>query len=494
MPPNGQLGAEDIAVLREWVRMGAVWPDAPSKPAAGPGYQITPEQRKFWSFQPVHKPAVPEVKDRSWARTPIDRFILARLEKEGLRPVRTAEKHVLLRRAYLDLIGLPPTPEQRRAFEHDHSPDAFAKVVDELLASPRYGERWGRHWLDVARYTDDKLNIVADEPYPNAFRYRDWVIRAMNEDMPYDLFVKAQIAADLLPGADRERLMPALGFYGMSAQYQEDRPDVTGKAFLGLTVGCAQCHDHKFDPIPTKDYYSLLGIFTSTRLKEYPLAAAGVVQEYERREKRVQEVEEKLNNFVQVQSRQLAEILASRIVRYLPAAWEVMGPQHKTAHDVAQAGNLDLETLERWTRYLAKEDDQRLKPWHELLARGGTIEEARKVAADFQEAVLTVHTEIQDIEEQNLARLGGAKGNPALAKIVSGPVSPRQVRLLARFVRGVANRLHRKKEARARVALLRRDAGPFPARRLEGLRAGIAQRVGAAQEGIAAQVCVSAFH
>ncbi|HWC00462.1 MAG TPA: DUF1549 domain-containing protein, partial [Bryobacteraceae bacterium] len=306
MPPNGQLSAEEIQDLRTWIKMGAVWPESAKAAPAGGEYRITAEQRKFWSFQPVRKPALPEVKDKSWVRTPIDRFILARLEKEGLQPARPAEKHILLRRAYLDLTGLPPTPEQIRAFEHDRSPDAFAKIVDQLLASPHYGERWGRYWLDVARYSDDKLNIVADEPYPNAFRYRDWVIRAMNEDMPYDLFVKSQIAADLLPRPDRERLLPALGFYGMSAQYQEDRPDVTGKAFLGLTVGCAQCHDHKFDPIPTKDYYALLGVFTSTSLKEHPLAPANVVEDYQRHEKSVEEVQEKLDNFIQMQSRQLA--------------------------------------------------------------------------------------------------------------------------------------------------------------------------------------------
>jgi hypothetical protein len=423
MPPNGQLSAEEIQDLRTWIKAGAVWPESAKAAPAGGEYRITAEQRKFWSFQPVRKPALPEVKDKSWVRTPIDRFILARLEKEGLQPARPAEKHILLRRAYLDLTGLPPTPEQIRAFEHDRSPDAFAKIVDQLLASPHYGERWGRYWLDVARYSDDKLNIVADEPYPNAFRYRDWVIRAMNEDMPYDLFVKSQIAADLLPRPDRERLLPALGFYGMSAQYQEDRPDVTGKAFLGLTVGCAQCHDHKFDPIPTKDYYALLGVFTSTSLKEHPLAPANVVEDYQRHEKSVEEVQEKLDNFIQMQSRQLAEILASRISRYLPAAWEVMGPEHQPEPQVAEREKLDSETLQRWIRYLGKADPSQpyLKPWRDLMASGGSLAEAQQTAAAFQETVLTVHKEIAGIEERNLATLGGAKGNPALAKIVLVP-------------------------------------------------------------------------
>jgi hypothetical protein len=423
MPPQGQLSSEEISDLREWVEMGAPWPVL--KPQTNPpeeSYHITPEQRKFWSFQPVRKPEIPTVKNKSWVKTPIDNFVLARLEKEGLQPVKAADRDVLLRRVYLDLIGLPPTPEQMAAFAADRSPKAFAKVVDQLLASPQYGERWGRHWLDVARYTDDKLNIVADEPYPNAFRYRDWVIRAFNEDMPYDTFVKAQIAADLLPAADREKLMPGLSFYGMSAQYQEDRADATGKAFLGLTVGCAQCHDHKFDPIPTKDYYALLGVFTSTKLKEYPLAPPDVVKEYDAREKAISAIQEKLNKFLQIQSRQLAGILATRIVRYLPAAWQVMGPLHVSAEEAAHQNGLDQETLERWIKYLRKDHEHpHLKAWNEMMARGGSLDEARKLAADFQATVLSVASEIEAVEEQNLARLGGANGNPALAKIVLVP-------------------------------------------------------------------------
>src|SRR5207249_11866014 len=181
-----------------------------------PEYLITPQQRAFWAFQPVRKPDPPPVKDKAWgnaisSRSAIDRFILAKLESQNLKPVRLAGKRTLIRRATLDLIGLPPTPEEVDAFVHDTSPDAFAKVVDRLLASPHYGERWGRYWLDVARYSDDKLNSTNDDPYPNAFRYRDWVIQAFNQDMPYDLSVKAQIAGDLLEGPDRKNLVPGLG-------------------------------------------------------------------------------------------------------------------------------------------------------------------------------------------------------------------------------------------------------------------------------------------
>ena len=332
MPPQGKLSDDEITILRKWITDGADWPE--SKQVSAPkdsAYRITPEQRQFWSFQPVHKPALPAVRNRQWVKTPIDAFILARLEKEGLQPTAPAPKPVLLRRLYLDLIGLPPTPAEVDAFENDKSPGALATVVDRLLASPNYGEKWGRHWLDVARYTDDKLNIVADEPYANSFRYRDWVISAFNEDMPYDLFVKAQIAGDQFPEKQKDRLMAGLGFYAMSAQYQEDRPDVTGKAFLGLTVGCAQCHDHKFDPIPTKDYYALLGVFSSTRIAEHPLAPADVVARFDRQEKEIKQLKKTLDEFRERQARQLAEILAPRTAKYLIAVSKVVGPSKQDA-------------------------------------------------------------------------------------------------------------------------------------------------------------------
>ena len=188
MPPSGKLSDSDVAALRSWIDKGAYWP--PEDKAASSQsaeYKITPEQRAFWSFQPVRKPAAGDT---------IDKFILDRLKSEGLHPVERADKRTLIRRATLDLIGLPPTPEEVDAFLKDESPDAFAKVVDRLLASPRYGERWGRYWLDVARYSDDKFNSTMEELHPNAWRYRNWVIQAFNADMPYDLFVKAQIAGD----------------------------------------------------------------------------------------------------------------------------------------------------------------------------------------------------------------------------------------------------------------------------------------------------------
>lgn len=282
MPPQEKLKDAEIAVLSDWIRAGAVWPESAPKATAdaNPEGAITAQQRAFWSLQPVRKPPLPAVKDKGWPRTTIDHFILARLEAQGLKPVPAADKRTWIRRVTFDLIGLPPTPEEVDAFIKDNSSKAAAKVVDQLLASPRYGERWGRHWLDVARYSDDLLNTLREDPLPNAFRYRDWVIKAFNDDLPYDQFVKAQIAGDFLEG-DKGKWVGGLGFYNLTPNLQDDRVDVTTRGFFGLTAACAQCHDHKFDPIPTKDYYALQGIFESTELDEYPLAPEEVVEKYQ---------------------------------------------------------------------------------------------------------------------------------------------------------------------------------------------------------------------
>ena len=221
MPPKGKLKDEEIAALTEWVKRGAVWPvERPgtatrrpsrppqrSAPAAPPSstFKLTEANRSFWSFQPVRSPRAPAVKDRAWPRSDIDRFILAKLEENNLAPAPAAEKAALIRRAYFDLIGLPPSPADVAAFAADPAPAAFEKVVDRLLASPHYGERWGRYWLDVARYGEDQAHSFQPRLYPYGFRYRDWVVRAFNRDMPYDRFILEQIAGDLLDGPDRRR-------------------------------------------------------------------------------------------------------------------------------------------------------------------------------------------------------------------------------------------------------------------------------------------------
>jgi cytochrome c553 len=403
MPPQGTLKEDEIATLAEWVKSGAEWPAtaAPIQSKTST-YIITPEQRAFWSFQPVRKPDPPAVKNTRWARTPIDRFILAGLEAKGLTPVAPADKRNLLRRASYDLIGLPPTPEEMNAFVNDKSPNAFATVVDRLLASPHYGERWGRHWLDVARYSDDKLAPQANMPYPNAFRFRDWVIQAFNDDMPYDLLVKAQIAGDLLPNP--EKTAAGLGLYALSPEFQDDRVDVTTRGFLGLTAACAQCHDHKFDPIPTKDYYSLLGVFSNTKLGEYPLAPESTVAEYKARKKRVDDAEAAVRDFVTNQSDQLAQVLAARTSDYLIAACRV-GASKAAEEDIAKAGSLDAETLKRWIAYLKKTEKEH--PFLNAMPQT-SCDEMRSFAADFQERALALFAEKKSIDEQNVIRLGGS--------------------------------------------------------------------------------------
>jgi hypothetical protein len=395
MPPGGKLKTDDIEAIQAWINAGAVWPEGSGKPPA-PQYTITAQQRAFWAFQPVRDPAVPKVKNAAWAKSPIDHFILAALEAKGLSPVRTADKSDLIRRATFDLTGLPPTPEEVSAFVADKSPGAFAKVVDRLLASPRYGERWGRFWLDIARYSDDRLNSTQDDPYPNAWRYRDWVIQAFNDDMPYDLFVKAQIAGDQVAVADRTKIEPGLGFYALSPEFQDDRVDATTRGFLGLTVACAQCHDHKYDPIPTSDYYSLLGIFSNSEVSEYPLAPEDVVKAYKEAEKKAADKEKELKDFTDAQSMELAEILASKSARFLLATQKLEPGE-----------GLDHRTLENWQKYLKRTDLEHpyLKPWFEA-ANGGEAAAMRKAAAEFQATLNSINAEKKIIDEKNKITLG----------------------------------------------------------------------------------------
>jgi cytochrome c553 len=282
MPPKKDKFSDDvIADFEKWIAMGAPDPrDAPTKVVK---YEIDIEKgRKFWAFQPAKKEAPPEVKDSAWPRGDIDRFVLADLEAKGLKPVADADPHALLRRLYFDLVGLPPAPEDVEAFVKDFAAKPQAAVeaaVDKLLASPQFGERWGRHWLDVARYAESSGKSV-NIAYPHAWRYRDYVIKAFNDDMPYDQFVREQLAGDLLSAKDdkeKAEFLVATGFLAIGPKAHDERNprqfemdladeqiDATSRAFLGLTVACARCHDHKFDPIPQKDYYALAGIFRST--------------------------------------------------------------------------------------------------------------------------------------------------------------------------------------------------------------------------------------
>jgi hypothetical protein len=282
MPPKEPLTKAQVAAFEQWVKMGSPDPRVGGAAATvaitqtAPAYDYA-KAKQFWSFQPVKEPATPLVRNGAWCLNDVDRFVLAKMESKGLTPVAPADKRALLRRATYDLTGLPPTPQETDDFLQDESPTAFERVVDRLLNSKAYGERWGRHWLDVVRYADTS-GCNSDYPVPDLYKYRNWVINAFNADMPYDQFLKEQLAGDLMPHKDvddRNQKIIATGYLANARRFGsrnnefhltiEDTIDNVGKAMLGLSVSCARCHDHKFDPIPNTDYYALYGIFASTK-------------------------------------------------------------------------------------------------------------------------------------------------------------------------------------------------------------------------------------
>lgn len=292
MPMGGHLTDQQIAAIKQWIDSGAEWDSAATSSTtsnttpSSAEHKFTDKQRAWWAFQKVAKPPVPQVKERDLVRTPVDSFVVAKLESQNLKLNPPADKITLIRRAYFDLIGLPPSPEEAQAFVADNSPDAFAKVVDRLLASPQYGERWGRHWLDLARYADS-AGFKADETRPNVWRYRDYVIQSFNDDKPYDRFVKEQIAGDeLYPDDANARI--ATGFDRLwpdesnlanpilrRQEILNDVTDTVGAVFMGMTYGCARCHDHKFDPILQKDYYRLQAFFANIRNDDHASLLTG---------------------------------------------------------------------------------------------------------------------------------------------------------------------------------------------------------------------------
>ena len=276
MPPSKKLAAPQVEALIQWVKMGAPWPADDTSPAPSATrkgeFRITDKDRAHWAFRPIRRPAPPAVKGQGWVANPIDAFVLAGLEAKGLRPNPPASRPELIRRAFYDLTGLPPTPQEVEKFLSDASPDAYEAMIDRLLASPRYGEKWGRHWLDLVRFAETN-SYERDNPKPSAWRFRDYVIRSLNQDKPYDRFIREQLAGDELPDRDIESIT-ATGFYRLGIWDDEptDREQArfdslddivatTGQVFLGMTIDCARCHDHKLDPIPQKDYYRLVSFF-----------------------------------------------------------------------------------------------------------------------------------------------------------------------------------------------------------------------------------------
>ena len=312
MPPDGKLPATVIADFEKWVAMGAPDP-RDGEPSATAERSIDWEKAKqHWSLQPPTRHDAPPVKNESWSSATIDKFVLAVIEAAGLTPAAKADRQTLLRRACFDLTGLPPTIEQQNEFLNDESPEAYRQLIDRLLESPRYGERWGRHWLDVARYSEDNTNMGPfNGPYEHAWRYRDWVVKAINEDVPYDQFIIRQLATDFLPETGPED-HAALGFQGLAPSYHkevalaqvvlenryadewEDRVDGIGRGLLGLTLACARCHDHKYDPVTVEDYYALAGVFASCRQTTRPVISDEEVAKTQPARDRVAELEKEL--------------------------------------------------------------------------------------------------------------------------------------------------------------------------------------------------------
>ncbi len=467
MPMGGKLPEAQIAALAKWVEMGAPWPEAPegAARAAGDEFVITPEQRKWWSFREFDKTAPPQLKDKR-AVNYIDSYVFERLQQEGITPNEAADRRTLIRRVSLDVIGLPPTPKEVEEFVNDKSPDAYEKLVERLLASKQYGERWGRHWLDVVRYGEDDLHGIAKnrqgfEPYPQAYIYRDWVIQAFNDDMPYDTFVKAQLAADVMGKTEWEdkprgkydddnmwgrlqvtewdglteeqrrrlipsghivndkldkKLLPGLGFQGagpwyydlgdawvMRADERNDRVDVVTRGFLGLTVACARCHDHKYDPISAKDYYAMAGVFFNSPYHEYPLEEQAVVDHWLEKDKLVEQQKKRISEFLKKEGELLAERMAYQAKDYMVAAWKVTGEPKKNVVTAAYEGKLDVEILQRWIDFLAKEPKHYpyLVEWQTMIEHGGNLDAAENMAENFQETLLRVMAEYQEIDERN---------------------------------------------------------------------------------------------
>ena len=396
MPPPGKLEAVQIQTLVTWVQRGAPWPQEGGNGVARRSRLWNWEELRkgHWAWQRIQEPSLPDVDSVTWAQTPLDRFVLNRREQAGLITGPRADRRELGRRLYLDLSGLPPTPAEVDAFVAAVAPDASARLVDRLLSSPRYGERWGRQWLDVARYSDGFGGFLDNQALPHAWRYRDWVVEALNHDLPYDLFVRYQIAGDLLKVADSP---VAAGFFAVGPTYHsdggdpdsvaqaksetlDDRIDTLSRAFLGLTVSCARCHDHKFDPIPTMDYYSLAGIFNNTRTTEFPLAGDDVVRRYQqaqnaikmlteaikKQEKSVSQKGSKASNTEKEELNEAKEKLAE-LKRTAPKKYPV-------AHSLTDSGNADMRVAlrgnlrkpgaiapRRFLRILAGEEPRRFK-------------------------------------------------------------------------------------------------------------------------------------
>ena len=384
MPPTTKLPDEQVNAITEWVKIGAPWPKSaesiPMQQSAAERAAI--DRASHWAYQSIHNPPLPQIQNsKSEIQNAIDVFIVARLEAAGLTPSPEADRRTLIRRLTFDLIGLPPTPEDVDDFLADQAPDAYEQLVDRLLASPAYGERWGRHWLDVARYADTKGYAFAQERrYPYSYTYRDYVIRAFNRDLPFDQFITEQLAADRLPLGDDKAPLAGLGFLTTGRKFNnnhddlDDQIDVVTRGLLGLTVCCARCHDHKYDAIPTDDYYSLYGVFAScSQPAELPLIAPPEQSaEYQAFEKELEKKRAELKEFMTSRHTEFLDQARKQVADYLAkvAAGDNTTLLAKLPFLSLDPKDLRPRMIDRWRRYLdkhAKPDHAALGLWHDLL-------------------------------------------------------------------------------------------------------------------------------
>ena len=383
MPPQGKLSETQVAAITKWIELGAPWPEKAVAPASAP----TPDHsgtHNHWSFQPMRSVTPPSVRDAGRAQTPIDAFILSALEANGLSLSPAADRATFLRRATFDLWGLPPTYAEVQDFVHDDRPDAVERLIDRLLASPRYGERWARYWLDIARYADTKGYVFTAEPrYPYAYTYRDYVIDAFNADKPYDRFVLEQLAADQLDDIDSPKTLAAMGFLTVGRRFLnknediiDDRIDVVCRGLMALTVGCARCHDHKFDPVPTADYYSLYGVFAScTEPDDLPIIGEPSERsEYEKFLEELNKRQQKLADFEQKTRDNIGKESRERITAYLEQVTQPAPSGRREAFRSVGPNDPRPQMVQRWRDYLeqrSKSHDPVFGPWQQWIGKSG---------------------------------------------------------------------------------------------------------------------------
>lgn len=465
MPPSGKLEDEILDHFTQWIESGA--PD-PREQSETELIDTTIDASDHWAFKLPEEPELPKVSDSEWGSSPIDRFVLHRLEEHELRPVSPASPRSLVRRIYFNLVGLPPTPEQVDKFleaEKENRAAAVSGLVDELLKSPHYGERWGRHWLDVARYAEDQAHTFGVKKRENAHQYRDWVIKMFNEDLPFDQFIKYQLAGDLMenPSEDRFRQYSGLGFLGLGAQYYknsdkakaeadelDDTIDTLTRGFMGLTVSCARCHDHKFDPIPIEDYYALAGIFNGRRYSEVPLVGQEEVKAYNEEQQVIKDLEGKHRSFLRGLGKEEGRAKLDEVSRYLQEGWRMIALKSagvKISDDeYAEKRGLHRhfarrfrETLEKGRKGDLQKRLPELNGWHEVemkFAEKPTVEtikvpdEIVALADQLQQQVREAEAAFVRMESENAEELAKARGVEDRLNKVMGKMPKEQKRLL----------------------------------------------------------------